>query len=460
MTETLFRDPDTIRLPHVSPEPTPDGMLAGTYRPTFSDRGVGQLFRRIVGIREDVLDWVPEHRPGYTRLGAIVLNTGVMAALSLFMALNKVVDTWWILLIPPALLWGFLILCLDSWMVASTHGFLSATAKIRVLIPRLVISVLIGAAIAEPMLLWVFQPSITKEVQDTRKHELDVYESQLKLCNPVTGEVPAADQCADLHLTIKDTPNAKSAELAATQDQRDKLRTEVDRLNKEWGEKEKLAQAECAGTAGPLTTGLAGDGPECQRNREIADRFLRDSQLGKHQSDLAALNEKLRTLEAEKSTIGQRYSAEVGTQITAKVQAKRDDQGMIGLLDEGAALGRLADESAFVHVAEWMVRLLLVAIDAMPVLAKLMSGVSKYDRLVSRQVDTGQRLHDTYLTMREHRDSGTWQDEIRRMEQDQRGKVAQIEEDDRTASSRREQEIDAEIDALAARLRGGQHAGP
>lgn len=69
--------------------------LPDTYWPARPEHGVPRLLRRLAGIREDVLDWVPEERPRYTRLGLIVANTGIMAAAAMLIALTSVISVPW-----------------------------------------------------------------------------------------------------------------------------------------------------------------------------------------------------------------------------------------------------------------------------------------------------------------------------------------------------------------------------
>ena len=366
------------------------------YRPAPPSTGPARWLRALAGIREDVLDWVPEDRPRYTRLGAIILNTGLLAGLSLFTALDKVVPVFWLLLVPIALVWAFVVVSFDGWLIASTHGAVKA-ARLAVFVPRLVISVLMGAVIAEPLLLWVFQPAIHAEVLSYRQDELARYESRLKFCNPDTGEPVNTAECRDLRLRAADSPRTKQVELTAVTAQRDRLRGQVDQMNQRMTEMNDLARAECNGHSGIGLSGQVGEGPDCKRDRLEADRYRSDSQLDARQADLTALDRRVVELTAEVQQTSQKYEETLDTAIAKQVATRTGSQGPVGLLDEDAALGRLSDRSGLVFGAQWLVRLLLIAIDCLPVLTKMMGGVTGYDRRVDAQRTAGETLHGAFL---------------------------------------------------------------
>ncbi|MBY8853451.1 DUF4407 domain-containing protein, partial [Saccharothrix sp. MB29] len=118
----------------------PNDVAVGALRPVMPQRGVPRLLRRLIGVNEDVLDWVPEERPRYTRLGAIVLNTGFLAAVSMHMALASVLGNhWW--LVFADLMWAVVIITADSWLISSTHGAPRASL-IGTYLPRLLLSVM------------------------------------------------------------------------------------------------------------------------------------------------------------------------------------------------------------------------------------------------------------------------------------------------------------------------------
>ena len=430
----------------------PPDVPLGTYRPVDPHRGLARWLRAIAGVREEILDWVPEERPRYTRLGAIILNTGLLAGLSLLVALVNLVSVSWILLVPAAAMWAYVIVSFDGWLISSTHGVLNA-GKAKLFLPRLLISLLMGAVIAEPLLLWVFQPAINKEVLDERQNQLAAYESKYRACNPPSGIPLATPDCADYQLNIKDSPMAKQVELAKETENRDKAKGQYDELYGHWDTLEKLARGECSGAKGDGLTGVRGDGPECARNRAVADQYRTDNRLEQRQADLTAANARIDQLTADlgraQGTAGQQVSAA----IAAKVTSMRDHQGTIGILEEDDALGRLSDRSGFVFAAQWLVRLLLIAIDCLPVLTKLMSSATAYDVLVSRQVEIARRLHDKHVTLRERQDTADADVWLQRTEYNMRTRMDSIEDDDRTARARRETDLDARIDELGIQLR-------
>ena len=118
------------------------------------DRGPSRWLRMLIGVDESLLARVWEERPRYTGLGAIVLGTAVMAAVSMFDALNQALGPVWPVPILVALFWGTFICWIDRWLIASTHG--SHAARWRIFLPRLALSLLFGVIIATPLILTIF----------------------------------------------------------------------------------------------------------------------------------------------------------------------------------------------------------------------------------------------------------------------------------------------------------------
>ncbi|MCY1141668.1 DUF4407 domain-containing protein [Actinoplanes sp. Pm04-4] len=404
----------------------------------------------MAGVDEDILDWVPEERPRYTRLGAIVLNTGVMAALSMSVLLTRVdIASWLIPLV--ALVWGYLIVSFDGWLVASTHGVLGM-AKLRIFLPRLLISVLMGAVIAEPLLLRAFAPAIHTEINESRLQQVADYESELRRCNPVESSTTPAG-CDGFVLNVGSSPTGVRQELTLATRERDRLKTLINGINTELTRRENLARAECNGDPGPGLTNRRGEGPNCRRNRAEADRYRASSGLDRHQADLVTLNRRIDDLTGRVGSASTTYAAALNVAITDQVDQKRSSREEIGILDEDKALGVLTSQSMFVLIGSWLLRLLLIVIDCLPVLTKLMSRTTTYDALVGRQLNISNRLHDKRSAQWAQEDVGRADVAMYRNEHQTRLEKEEIDERTRKARARHEADLDNQIEDLARRLR-------
>jgi len=385
----------TMPLRAVPPEDTAE---PGPSRPAPPDYGPGRWFRACAGIKEDVMDWVPSNRAKYGGLGIIVFNTGCLAAFAMFTALSKIVVAPAVALVPVALIWGWMIFSIDRWLITSTHGMRGAN-RVFVFIPRLVLAILIAFTIAEPLTLRIFQNSLDSQVQTTRTTQLQDYQSGLQACNPVSGQWDSSAACAGYHLPVANPPYGEQQKLAIAKEQVTQLQAAVNSAGASYQKAVTIAEGECAGTAGPGMSGQAGDGPLCKQ--DYATATSEQTSLDAKQSQLAAAQNTVSTLNPQVGTAQQTFAAQLHTAITTAVAGKKADYGQIGIIDEWTALEQLSSQSSFVFFGHWLLVLVLIALDCLPVLAKLMGGSSAYDQLLAEQAGSDKRVHATDLQLRE-----------------------------------------------------------
>jgi hypothetical protein len=359
-------------------------------------RGPARLLRVLTGADEDLLDTVPTERARYTAMGGVVLGTAVMAMFSMAVALICVFDGFnaSILIFVP--IWGTFILFLDRWMMSSAAAR-GGGARLRKLLPRLVLSIVFGVIIAEPLLLGVFHTAIEERVADDRAQSLIKRQSDLSRCNPLPGAPvarnapdPNGPACKDLRLSVQTGVPAKDKQLADVTAQRDQQQKDNDADDKQYADLEEKARRECNGTKGTGLSGRTGQGPNCRRLRQEADKFHADHQIDAHHRKLTALNQQIDTitgqLAGDRSTTGDKISKAIADDVAGR-RAKQKD---IGLLERLAALGHLVHDDSHVHAAEWALRLFFIGVDSLPVLLKFLSGFSAYDHVVHDRV-TAQR---------------------------------------------------------------------
>src|ERR1700678_447637 len=120
----------------------------------------GDFFIWLSGVSRQVLDQCPTERPKFIGLGASILVTAGMAAVSLSFALYTALKApIWLALIF-ALLWGLAIMSLDRLFVVSLHRYRNRFFYVLLAAPRFLMAVLLGFVISTPFVLQIFQPEI------------------------------------------------------------------------------------------------------------------------------------------------------------------------------------------------------------------------------------------------------------------------------------------------------------
>lgn len=431
---------------------TPQGFR--TWSPT--DLDVGRRLRVLTGVDEKLLAEVPHDRTRYTALGGVVLGTAAIATFSMFMALTETLGQASVLLTVPVLLWGLFVLNLDRLLVTSATGTRWGR-RLALLLPRLVLAGFFGVIVAEPLVLRVFQTAIEQHVEQQRLDELGALRTALIACNPVPGQDkatvdPAGPYCHDHRLDISVDPAGDAAQLTADQNQANTLRTTVDTETSQQTTLTNDANAECSGAAGPGFTGRVGYGRQCMDRWAAANQYAATHPIAQQQQQLADLQATIAKLSTQVSTDQAAYQKELNDQINQKVAERRSQQGNIGLLERFQALDELISTNGFLFAARWTVSIFFILVDCLPVLAKLIGGITSYDRLVDRASTSAERVFDVKTRQRE--DELLADAEIRRYRSDARVRKERIETDVDLIRHRNEMErrIDEQTDMLTEQL--------
>ncbi|MGD0067326.1 MAG: DUF4407 domain-containing protein [Streptosporangiaceae bacterium] len=429
----------------------PSSVPPGTYRPVLPDRGPGRWFRACAGIKEDLMDWSPAERAKYTGLGIIVLNTGCLAAFAMFTALGKVVSAPALALVPLALVWGWFIFSVDRWLITSTHG-VRGLNRVFILVPRLVLAILLAFTIAEPLTLRIFQNTLDSTAQTTRTKELDQYQSQLQTCNPVSGTWVSSAACAGYHLSVANPPYGIQQKLATAKQQQAQLDSVIGAEQAQEQKLTSIAQGECAGTAGASMTGTAGDGPRCKADWAAANAYAQQSGLGTKESELGTLQTSIGGMIQQAGVAQQTYASQLHAAITVAVATRQKDQSkQIGIIEEWNALELLSSQSSFVFFGHWLLVLVMMALDCLPVLAKLMSESSTYDELIAEQRASDERVHATDLRFREETTTVDKEVEIYLAKMHKRDRKRHLDQEERVRNAQGDTDGLDDVRALAAR---------
>jgi Domain of unknown function (DUF4407) len=440
--------------PGLAAEAREDFVLPQAVAPSH---GPGRWLRGLIGVDEKLLDRVWEERARYTCLGAIVLGTAAMAALSMLDALDQIFGPVWPVLVLIALFWGAFICGIDRWLIASTHG--ARSGRWRVFVPRIILSLLFGMIIATPLVLTVFGSEVVSQAQNDQSKALLAYESQLKQCNPLPGqpakEAAAAQSpgCAQFHVPVSDPAIGTAQAIASEQSQRNRLNGVIAADNNEIASLNTIARDECNGAKGAGLSGIVGVGPNCNRDRGKADSFTSTSDVAKLQSQVTSLDQKIaaQTVTAGQQT--QAYATNLSSAIAGLVASKKAQEGRIGLLNRIDALGELAAAHFVIAAATVLLGVFIVAVDCLPVLSKMMSGTTRYDNILEGRLRIAERMAAETMKVTERRATSRAEIELNKIESRVRAELERIDEDSRFDRAKRDAALDRKIADLAAEYR-------
>jgi hypothetical protein len=335
-------------------------------------------------------------------------------------------------------IWGAFILCLDRWLMSGV-GVPNAMQRFRKLLPRFILAVMFGTIIAEPLLLGIFHTAVEAQVQLDRQTSVARYQSNLKRCNPdpvaptpaasaspAAGPSPAAaasggadatatptpapssgsgsDSCSQYLLNTDQGAAALQQQLAQTEANADSLKVTIDADSTQYTNLTEKAQEECVGDKGQGLTGHAGWGPNCRARQNESAQFLKTSQLNQHEAaytadenQIASLNQKIGDLQKTQVSANR-------TAIDNAVKVYKAKFKDIGLLERMKALSELVAKGGYVLAGEWALRIFFITVDSLPVLSKLLSGYTAYDRMAANRLQAQERAQRA-ATETERRDA-------------------------------------------------------
>jgi hypothetical protein len=419
--------------------------------------GPGKWLRGLIGVDEPLLDRVWEERARYTCLGAIVLGTATMAALSMLDALDQIFGPAWPLLVLVALFWGAFICGLDRWLIASTHG--ARGRLLRVFVPRIFLALLFGVIIATPLVLSAFGSEVVSQAQNDQSKALLTYESKLKRCNPLPGSSAAASaaarspSCAQFYVQVGNPAIGTDKAIASEQSQRNQLNSVIAADNKEIESLNTIARDECNGVSGKGLSGIVGVGPNCTRDRGKADSFTRTSDAAGLQSQVTSLDAKIAAQTASAGNETEAYATNISKAIAKLVATKKQQEGRIGLLNRIDALGELASAHFVIAAAAVLLGIFIITVDCLPVLSKMMSGTTRYDGILELRLRVAERIAAEAMKVTERRATSRQEIALNKIESKVRAELERIDEDSRFDRAEREAALDRKIAELAAEYR-------
>ncbi|MFD0684378.1 DUF4407 domain-containing protein [Actinomadura fibrosa] len=345
---------------------SPIGRMAG-FRPLIW----------LSGARPDILDQCPSERGKYQGIGAAVLITAGMAAISMAFALSMAVKAPIAFAVVFAVLWGLAIMMLDRWLVTTIQRQDRRRHAFYLAAPRLAFALLIGIVISTPLVLQIFKPEI--DVQLERMKAAAANENATDAQSGALGQrIARLDAEAKRLEGVIGSNGDTGADLNADPTIAGLRKQEGEALKRVSDARENLV-CELGGQRGRCKP---GDGPIARQRKQQLDDAEAD--LKRIRDQIAA---RQKVLQSEGATSRQR-NVETARQRLPRVRedlaaAQRErarlDAGFAssnadsdGLLLRLKALNELTGEQSTLFWAHLLLILLFTSIECLPIFVKLL----------------------------------------------------------------------------------------
>ena len=355
-------------------------------------RRIGDGLAVLSGARPDVLEAVPAARAKFVALGGVLISTGGLAVLSAAFAVHMALGVWW----PFALLlgvgWGFVIVNLDRMLLVGMAHDDSRRRNLLMAVPRVGLALVLGIVISTPLTLQIFHKEIDTQVVALQAEASDAYKEGLDADARFAG-LPELRERVVAGQAVVASGGASAAELAPLQAEVAAAQAAYDAALTEQRELSARAQCELDGTCG---TGDAGTGEAYAQARRAADAQAGVVDAAKRDLDAAvaaasagaqrSMQQAGADLETDRAELAR--LTEQQTALQASFDATNSDN--TGILIRLQALSALSESNATMATAHYMLALLFICIELLPVLMKMLLNFgprSTYDRLTDLRDD-------------------------------------------------------------------------
>ena len=348
------------------------------------------------GAHTQTLDLVGSERTKFESLGWVILITSGMAAVSMWFALSTAMGLNGILAIPPALLWGIVIMGIDRWLITSMP--INGTRKWGMAVPRFALALLLGTLISTPFVLRIFEPEINAQIAVIQQKSYNSFLQQqqssqvAKQVSLYKGELQQVN--AEIASHGAATGNTTSdPQLVAFNTQLNTLDNELTH----WTTLKAKYYSEyiCQLYGGP-TCPKKGNGPAAQdslQNYRAASKEIVtiDGQINHVQAEIqtrdkqlnsnSAANQQARYQQAvnEQPLVQNEYNTAVQRQNQLQATFFAQEQASHGILIRLEALSQLSNGNFTVTAARILVFLLFLVIECLPVTVKLLQRPGLYE---------------------------------------------------------------------------------
>lgn len=293
------------------------------------------------GANQNLLKRCPTELSNYVGIGATVLFTGILAAVSAGYALYTVFESF-TASIFFGLVWGGMIFNLDRFIVCSMKKRGDFWQEFKVALPRLLLAILLAVVISKPLELKIFEKEINRKI-DSKKSE-----ETIKAKTAINNGFPEITELEKKVFALKNEIDGKQKTF-------DYLTNEANKEADGTGGSKKANKGPIYQIKATVAENSAIDlNQTISRNQPKIDQYIKDS-------------ERLNLLR-ESEFSNQKPNIDKYDGLAARIDA----------------LGVLTSESSAMNYANLFIILLFIAIETSPIFVKLISAKGPYDDLLEK----------------------------------------------------------------------------
>jgi Domain of unknown function (DUF4407) len=347
----------------------------------------GEFLITLSGARPDILAFCPGERTKFQSLGWVILITTGMAVMSMWFALTTTLGVNGFVAAPGALLWGLVIMGIDRWLVTSMPH--DRSRKFLMAVPRLGLAVLLGTVISTPFVLRIFASEITNQVSVIKENNEAAFLNSQQRSTVGARVTKWQNTVSNLQKVI----NSHGSQPIDPADD-----PEIQGLNKELTSERKVAASDYKAWQCQLYGGCGapkGSGPLAAASKKQYDND--EAQIASLTSQISQRKQQLQASDAnsQASRLKQAQQALPNAQAQLKsAQAEQDsllnnfqvtNSATNGLLIKLEALDQLSVKGGSLAAARWLLFLLFLVIELLPVSVKLMQQPGVYEQILEEK---------------------------------------------------------------------------
>ncbi|HXL88556.1 MAG TPA: DUF4407 domain-containing protein [Streptosporangiaceae bacterium] len=357
----------------------------------------------VSGTRVNVIAQCESERIKFESLGWAILITSGMATVSMWFALYSALGVNPVAATILALLWGLVIMGIDRWLITSLP--IEGRRRLSMAAPRLLLAILLGTLISTPLVLRIFQSEIDAQISVMKANTASQFlnsEQHNQVGTQVTnwrGDVANLEKVIDsggvATINPANDPEVKSLEAQATT-----VYNQEQTYYKQW-QCQLYGGPGCPPGAGKLYTAAHSNWESAKSQLAGIDSQIQLREKALSASDAASVQNRL--VQAKNALPGAQQQLAIAVARQNVLQASFDatNENENGLLIRLQALGQLSSKSFTVTAARFLLFLVFLVIECLPVTVKLLQQPGNYEKIL--QVLRERELSDAKRSLRSQR---------------------------------------------------------